>query len=205
MTTDSENPMENLAVQRYLSQYAFLKPEDVLEVLALTKPGTLQRNQVFIRAGELTNRFAFILTGMVRSYYTKNGEEITVNFSHGYNLVASYDCLLLNRPSRQTFEALEPTDILEMKFSQMEHLYTVNPRLAEAGSVLMRLQLADAYQRLESHILNTPEERYVHLLATIPLLLQRVPQKYIASYLGITPVSLSRIRRRIARREQSPK
>lgn len=201
----ANNPLNSQAAQDYLSQYNFLKPEDIFQVMACTTPGTRQRNEVFIRAGELTNRFAFILSGIVRSFAIKNGGEITLNFSHEYNLVASYECLLLNRPSSQTYQALERTEILTMNFADMERLYGINERLAEAGSLLMKKQLANAYQRLDAHILDTPEERYVRLLATIPQLPRRVPQKYIASYLGVTPVSLSRIRRRIARRERPTK
>lgn len=199
------NLLDSNVMKDYLSQYNFLMPEDILQVVALTKPAKLQRNEVFIHGGELTNRFAFILSGMVRSYTVKNGDEITLNFSHEYNLVASYECLLMNRPSSQTFQALERTDVLSMAFADMERLYTINERLAEAGRQLMRQQLVNAYQRLDAHILHTAEERYGQLLATIPQLAQRVPQKYIASYLGVTPVSLSRIRRRVARREQHSK
>lgn len=196
---------ESPAVREYLQQYTFLKPDDVGQVLACTKPATLQRHEVFIDAGQYSYRFAFILNGIVRSYALKNGEEITLNFSHDYNVVASYECLLLNQPSSQTFQALERTEVLIMNFADMEHLYTINDRLALAGSLLMKRQLANAYQRLDAHLLHSPEERYERLLTTIPQLAQRVPQKYIASYLGIAPGSLSRIRRRMAQREQAAK
>ena len=92
---------------------------------------------------------------------------------------------------------MEETEILEMNFEKFEELSKRNVGLLKLRIMASKRLLNRMYERLESFILYSPEERFQHLLETHPDLCERIPDKYLASFLGITPVSLSRIKKRL--------
>ena len=114
--------------------------------------------------------------------------------------VASPNLILFDQPARQNFEALEPTDVLCMDFGTMDSIVSRNPKLEANRKKVLQNIIKDALERIDSFILLSPEERYLEFIRTKPDIVDRVPGKYIATLLGITPVSLSRIRKRIASR-----
>lgn len=165
-------------------------------VLELLKPVSLQKNDIFIGQGVYTDKIGFVVSGIVYGYLLKDGEEKTLHISSTYNSVAAYDCLLLNEPSQVIYKALTDAEIMVTSFSALQALYKIHPLADQLSKEFIRLQLADAYQRTASFITHTPLERYQQLQQENPELIHQVPQKVLASYLGITPVSLSRIRKR---------
>ena len=102
------------------------------------------------------------------------------------------------QPSTQVVETLEDSKLLVLRHDDLQELLTSVPKMHEFLQRLFAERLSFAQQVLASFILNKPEDRYRALLARRPELLQRVPQNILSSYLGITPVSLSRIRKRLA-------
>jgi len=147
--------------------------------------------------GEVSNELYFILKGIIRLYYTKDVEEIT-GFIFKENLFASsYDSFLRKIPSTQTLESMEDCQLLVITRDKLEELYEVVPKMNILTRKVAEQRFINAQQILSSFILDTPEERYRKFEAQHRDLLQRVPQHIIASYLGITPVSLSRIRKRM--------
>jgi CRP-like cAMP-binding protein len=130
-------------------------------------------------------------------YYTKDGEEIT-GFIFKENLFASsYDSFLRQVPGIQTLETLEDCDLLVLNKTALENLYEALPKMHILARKVAEQRFINAQMILSSFILDSPEERYRKFEEQHGDLLLRVPHHIIASYLGITPVSLSRIRKRI--------
>jgi len=161
---------------------------------------SLKKKKFFIEPGTICKEFGFISKGAVRYYHVKDGEEITGYFSFENEYVSAYKSYLTQTPASNYIQALEDSELIVISRKNME-LMLANPLLAYKMERFGRL-IAEHYlicyeDRVSSFITKTPEERYIDLLSTGRDILQRMPQHYIAHFLGITPVSLSRIRRRI--------
>ncbi len=149
--------------------------------------------------GKVAKELYFISKGLVRLYYTKDGEEIT-GFIFKENLFASsYDSFLREVPGTQTLEALEDCELLVISKRNLEKLYEAVPKMHFVARKVAEQRFINAQQMLSSFILDTPVERYKKFEEQHGDLLLRVPHHIIASLLGITPVSLSRIRKRLTK------
>ncbi|MBH2003367.1 MAG: Crp/Fnr family transcriptional regulator [Sphingobacteriia bacterium] len=147
--------------------------------------------------GKIAREVCFINKGLLRLYYTKDGEDITA-FIFKENLFAScYDSFLRKVPSILTLEALEDADLLVINYEELHQLYELVPAMNTLSRKIAEQRFVNAQMILSSYILDSPEERYRKFEAEHGDLLLRVPHYMIASFLGITPVSLSRIRKRL--------
>jgi CRP-like cAMP-binding protein len=180
-----------------------LSTEDILEFLGHTSVLTLNAGDVFLKQGSRKGFVYFVKTGLVRSYFTDDkGEEITNRLRCENEVLSSYEIDLLNEPSRFTFQALEPTELIVIDSVIMRQLLEGNPKLESGRRYFMVKTISECLTVIDDFILLSPEKRYLKFLTQYPQLANRVPMKYIANMLGITPVSLSRIRKRIATKKQ---
>jgi CRP-like cAMP-binding protein len=147
--------------------------------------------------GKIARELFFINKGLVRLYYTRDGEEITGYIFKEHLFASSYDSFLRQAPSIQTLEALEDCDLLVISKKDLDQLYDTLPKMHILARKVAEQRFINAQQLLSSYILDSPEERYRKFQQQHGDLLLRVPQHIIASFLGITPVSLSRIRKRL--------
>lgn len=190
--------MNPLDVKQFYEKFSFLTFSDVEEVLSKVKVQKLKKGDFFVRGEEKNNNIAFVKEGLLRYYFIKNsGEEINVFFRQEGTVVAAYQSIFNSSSSSLFIEALEPCTLLSIDFFELEKLYETNKNLEKASRKLLQNTLLETLERVEALIINNPEARYLHILKTNPDLYQRIPDKYIASYLGVTPVSLSRIRKRL--------
>jgi CRP-like cAMP-binding protein len=161
---------------------------------------TLKKKQYFATPEKVCDKFAFIVTGSVRYFHVKDGQDITGYFSFENELVSSYKSFITGKPGLTHVQALEDTRLINISRNDMERMLA-NPLLAykmeRFGRLVAEFHLCCYEDRVASFLTQTPEERYLQLLNTGREILQRMPQHYIANFLGITPVSLSRIRRRL--------
>jgi CRP-like cAMP-binding protein len=141
-----------------------------------------------------------VLTGSVRYFHIKDGQDITNYFSFENDFTSSYKSFLTLLPGFTYIQALEDTKLITFTRNDMDQMLQ-NPllgyKMERFGRLIAEYYLCCYEDRVLSFITQTPEERYLQLLSTGKEVLQRIPQHYIAHYLGITPVSLSRIRRRV--------
>jgi len=193
--------MDPTEIGNYLHLFEDLPPQDIASLLNIAEVRSLKAGQVYIREGVISQKLALIREGMIRAYQPKgDGEEITLMLRWEQQILASVDGILYQRPSRFVYQALEDTTLMEVDYGEVQSIIDNNPRLASARNVLLLQILSQAMERLESFLLLSPEERYRKLIREKPDIFNRVPNKYISTFLGITPVSLSRIRKRISRR-----
>ncbi|WP_300945412.1 Crp/Fnr family transcriptional regulator [uncultured Muribaculum sp.] len=151
---------------------------------------------ILLEEGKVAEKLYLIRKGCLRLFFYNEGKDITFQFFFEGDFVASFDSLYKRTPSLFYLESIEPTELTAIRREDFYNQINNNLSLRQ----LYEEKLIDrfhAYQQLFlSRIKNTPQQRYEELLKEYPNIIQRVPQHYIASYLGITPVSLSRIRNR---------
>lgn len=186
--------------REFLKQYVvFNEAEWILFSQHLTF-SSLKKKQFYAVPDKVCDKVGFIVSGTMRYFHIKDGQDITSYFSFENELVSSYKSYLTNQPGFTYIQALEDTFLINFTRSAMEQMLA-NPMLAykmeRFGRLVAEHYLCCYEDRVASFITQTPEERYIQLLSTGKDVLQRMPQHYIANFLGITPVSLSRIRRRV--------
>ena len=151
---------------------------------------------ILLKEGKVAEKLYLIRKGCLRLFFYNEGKDITFQFFFEGDFVASFDSLYKRTPSLFYLESIEPTELTVIRREDFYNLINNNLSFRQ----LYEEKLIDrfhAYQQLFlSRIKNTPQQRYEELLKEHPNIIQRIPQHYIASYLGITPVSLSRIRNR---------
>jgi len=160
---------------------------------------TTKKKHHFAVQGNVCDYIGFILSGSVRYYHLKDGTEITGYFSVENELISAYKSFVTRQPCSNNIQMLEETKLILISHQDLQLMYN-NPVIGQKMNRFMRL-VAEHYlccyeDRISAFITQTPEERYLEMLTTEAYILQRIPQQYIANYLGITPVSLSRIRNR---------
>lgn len=159
----------------------------------------IPRKFKLVSLGEVATELYFINKGLIRLYYTKDIEEITGFIFKEQLFASSLDSFLRKTPSIQTLESLEDCELLVTTYDKLEELYQTVPKMNILTRKVAEQRFINGQQILSSFILDSPEERYIKFENQHKDLLQRVPLNIIASYLGITPVSLSRIRKRMLR------
>lgn len=185
----------------YLKTFKTLKLTDLFRLFKIAKRKTLKPGEVYIKDGSLHKKLAYITKGLVRTYtYKSNGDEITLQLYWEDQFLGSRHGIIMNLPSPFIFEAVETTTILEADYNELMAVIDRYPQFADAKNHFFNTMLAQAMERAADFMLLSAEERYLKLLNEKPNIVNRVPDKYIATMLGITPVSLSRIRKRLSTR-----
>ena len=151
---------------------------------------------ILLNEGETSIHAHIIKKGCLREWFNKDGKEITFQFFFEGQAVASIDSFLNNQPSLYTIESIEPSIIYSISKDKFEEIYQLFPEFKERFQELMYQRFRNYANLFLSRIKDSPKERYDDLILNHPQIIKRVPQHYIASYLGITPTSLSRIRNR---------
>ena len=174
---------------------------DIQSLIQSAQRQTFQPGQHLIEAGSEKRILFFIHQGLVRVYHVnEKGEEITTSIVQENGPVASQEVIFFQRPARFYYQAMEPTTTLYMDYDVLQNIITTNPKLESSRNKILLEMFRKSSERVNAFVLLTPEERYLQLINENLDLTNRVPDKYIANILGITPVSLSRIRKRIASR-----
>jgi CRP-like cAMP-binding protein len=159
---------------------------------------TIHKNQLFVQEGKRETRVGFVLDGMFRQFYTKDGEEKTTYFFFENHFISSYISCITGKPSLVTIEALSDAVFISFPYKIMPELYDKSMAWQKFGRLMAEYLTIGLEERMVSLLLQSPEERYLELLGgSKQKIMERIPQHYIANYLGITPVSMSRIRNRI--------
>lgn len=180
-----------------------MTPSQSIDILSIIRNFNLEEisiptKTVLLQEGEKSQHLYFIKSGCVRMWTNHNGNEVTTQFFFEGKGVGSMESLLTGEPSEFTLESLEACELYVMPKKQLLELIEKDAAFKEWFNQLIMKRFFYYSKQLLSYIKLKPQERYNELLEKHPQILQRVPQHYIASYLGITPVSLSRIRNRKA-------
>jgi CRP-like cAMP-binding protein len=172
-------------------------PEGELAFLrGILKPARLSANEHFIKAGETPRKIGFVVQGLLRIYYSgASAAEFTTRFFTENSFAASYIDFLEQRPSAYYIQAIEESSLLELDFPAYTTLLSRDPCWQILGKKMMEEMFSRKLARETDLLSCGAEERYRRFRADYPDLEKRLKQYHIASYLGISPVSLSRIRK----------
>jgi CRP-like cAMP-binding protein len=154
----------------------------------------IESKTVLLNAGEIANYVHFVKKGCLREWFNKDGKDITFQFFMEGQPVASIDSFMNGEPSLFSIESIEPSIIISVRKDDFEKLFTIYPEFKDRFQSFIFQRFRNYAQLFLSRITDTPKERYDDLVKNKPEIIKRIPQHYIASFLGITPVSLSRIR-----------
>ncbi|MGD1841008.1 MAG: Crp/Fnr family transcriptional regulator [Thermonemataceae bacterium] len=187
--------MEN-KILKYLSKYTAITKEIENAIAESTLIKSFEKGSIILEAGDLANECYFVLKGCMRSYFLKEGEEKTIEFYTEEQAVipSAYGTSM---PSDHYIACLEDTVVSVGNPTLEKETFQKYPQLASLSRIIAETIIIKQRESFTQFKTSTPEERYLNLLKTRPDLIQRVPQHQIASYLGIQPESLSRIRKRI--------
>ncbi|MDX2279789.1 MAG: Crp/Fnr family transcriptional regulator [Saprospiraceae bacterium] len=162
----------------------------------LTKK-TIPAKTQLVPYNKKTDELFILEKGCIRKYCIKDGQEITIFIVTEGQFAVEYVSFMAGTFSQNILETIEECDVMILKKKDLETLYVSIPKLNEAMRKILENVLLETQTMLNEFIMLSPEERYVNLIKKKPQLLNRIPQYVIASYLGISATSLSRIRKRI--------
>ncbi len=181
----------------------FIKLDDANWELLLPclKERHVAKHTLFAQEGKRAMEIGFLLEGNMRHFYTRDGEEKTTYFYFEGHFVSSYISCIRQVPSELTIEAMSNCSLLVFTYTDLLKLYDLSPAWERFGRLIAEYLAIGLEERLTGLLMLSPEERYVQLLeSNKQKIIERIPQHYVSSYLGITPVSLSRIRNRVLKK-----
>jgi len=186
--------METLKL--YFNKFIKLNDSEWADFEKCLVKATVAKNEQILKPGEHCNFIAFIQEGSFRFFYDKEGEvKITAFFFQG-DFVSNYRSFLTRKPSNHFIEAMQDSAIYKINLQELKSIYDKHKTIERLGRLIAENLYLSVANRLDSFLFQTPEERYKDLIERNSRLLQEIPQYMIASYLGVKPETLSRIRAR---------
>ncbi len=174
-----------------------MNDSDWIHFSSKLKEVELEKNTTLLKVGKIENHLSFISKGIVRFYIPREDADLTFGFLFENEFVTAYDSFLTQTPSEYQIETLTKTILWQISNKDLQEVY----KRTNNGNIIGRKMAENMFliksKRELSLLSKTAEERYLDLFSDRPKLLQQIPLKYIASYIGVTPQALSRIRKRI--------
>ena len=178
---------------KYFDQNDFLDSKDREKLLELVQFVTIPKDKILLHRGEQIKQVGITLKGLIR-VYNKNNR--TVWFVQNNGIYGSIDTLALDRASSLTFETLEETSMFLLNYDDLEEAIISYPNIASLLLMYWKRTAVEIYRNFYTSLSLSPEEKYLEILQKNPQLILNVKSKDLASYLGIHPTSLSRLKRR---------
>ncbi|MGZ5246696.1 MAG: Crp/Fnr family transcriptional regulator [Flavitalea sp.] len=181
-------------VKVYLDKLMPLEEQDFALLMSIAQIRNFDKKIIVVYEGEIEPYLNLVVKGLVRKYFLRGDEEVVTQLASEGDLVSSADSFLSEGPSLYCTETIEPTTFLSFSKESIELLFKNNPKWQRLGRLLMsQLLIEKEYVELEKIRLTT-QERFAKFINENPGLVARVPQKFLASYLGIQPETFSRLK-----------
>jgi len=189
-----QSSIENLI--RYFKQYFPLNSIERDELATHFTERKIKRRGFIQQEGDVCRHFTFVVSGCFKMYAVdKNGKEHNIQFAAENDWITDLSSFYSEKPGRLYIEAIEPSVILQIKHPDLLHLYTNHHKFDRNFRIMIEQKFIELQNRVLQNISSTAEERYQFFLDQYPHLSNRLPNTQIASYLGITPEFLSKIRK----------
>jgi len=181
----------------YIKKWAEITEEEEKLILSAFEPVSIKKRKDLLVPGEVCKYTYFIIEGCLRSYFVDDkGVEHIYQLRLDNSWISDLESFFSQRPSKYYIESLEDSKLFRLSFDRLEKLYVEVPGLERYFRILFQKAYINALERLNATMWESAVDRYNDLLNEHKDIFQRVPLVYIASYLGITPESLSRIRKK---------
>ena len=186
----------------HVNEKVQLTPAEQEVLKTFFSPKKLRKKQYLLQEGDVCRYMAFVEKGLLRSYNVDDkGNEHMLQFAwEGWWISDTYS-FLAEEPAAYNIDAIEDAELLLLSLAHFEAMTLQVPKMERYFRILFQNNIISKEKRLLSSITYSAEDKYLHLLASRPELIQRIPQHLIASYLGITPETLSRIRKNLLHRK----
>jgi len=164
----------------------------------LITPCVIKRNfgkkAIITQAGEVENYINFIESGLARKYYKKGTEDINTQISYEGHIIHAQESFHSRTPSEYSIETIEPTELTCITYECLEKIYSSSEKMQRLGRLVITVTMVLKDKWQSQLVKLTPRERFINFVTKHPELMQRVPQKYLASYLNIKPETFSRFK-----------
>jgi CRP-like cAMP-binding protein len=186
---------------KYLTDKIELSDSEIQLIESVCKSKKLRKKQFLCQEGEVWHYNAFICRGLVKTFsIAENGTEHIINFSPDNYWTGDRESLINGTPSRLNIDAIEPTELILIEKSDFEKLCAEIPQLNQMVNQIIQKSFIVSQGRILANISFTAEEKYQNFLEKYPHIVNRIPQHMIASYIGITPETLTRLRRNMVKK-----
>lgn len=185
-------------INDFLESYKLLSLKEMALLVTAARLKRARAGDHLIQEGELVRKVYTVASGMLRTYIVKeDGTEVTQFIASKHMTAGTYRPMFLHQPSNEYVQAIEDSLLIEFDMNKVDELTEDNIGILRLSNKITKENLVEAIERITFYTGMSPEQRFLHIRDTRPELLQRVPQKYLASYLGVTPQSYSRMKARI--------
>jgi len=179
----------------FLNKFIPLSLDEYNELIA---PCIIKRHfdkkSVVTTAGEVENYINFIDSGLVRKYYKKANEEVNTQISNEGHIIHAQESFHSRTPSEFSIETIEPTELSSITYECLEKMYSSSEKMQRLGRLVITATMVLKDKWVSQLVKLSPRERFISFVTRHPELMQRVPQKYLASYLNIKPETFSRFK-----------
>ncbi len=186
-----------IALQSFIQGIVDFSDSEMEIIMAHFKPMSLPSGEYLVDEGLVCKHIGFITKGYIRTYYEINEVEVTTIVNTKHNIVTAHTSFTLQRPSMAYIQAITDSELLVLDHKSMQDLYAKIPKWERLGRLITEGVYGYMEGRVVDYLSLSPEDRYRKMLEENPKLLKDVPLRYIASMLGITPETLSRIRNKV--------
>lgn len=184
--------------KNYVNKINPIHKDAFVELQKCFKPLALKKNEFFVREGEFAQQIGFLKKGIVRAFFlNKDGKEYNKQFFIGPTIIGAYSSLLTKQPNKIAQQALTNCEVLVADFNKMEKLYDKFHNIERLGRKIAEFYFLEKEQKEIEMALLDADKRYLIMREKFPTIELIIPQYHIASYLGISPTQLSRIRRKL--------
>ncbi|MEO8933608.1 MAG: Crp/Fnr family transcriptional regulator [Xanthomarina sp.] len=188
-----KNKLEN--IKKVISHYIEISDEEWISYSSNFSIKEIEKKEIILRQGEICRDVFFVVDGLLRVFFIDSeGEEKTFHFSFENTFSADYESFLKKIPSNYSIQAMEDTTVILMSFDMLHDGYKSLRNGEKLGRLLTEEYFFIFNDKIQALYTQSPIERYNNLTKKFPNILQRVPQHYIASYLNISSVHLSRLK-----------
>lgn len=188
-------------IQDFLESYQILSLKEIGLLLTATSLKRVSMNDHLIKEGDIMRKAFTVVSGLLRTYVLKgDGTEVTQYIATVGMTAGSYKPMYLHEPSVEYVQAIEQSFLIVYDMDKIDELAKSHIGISRLKEKITGENLVEAIERITFYTAMSPEERFAHLRDTRPELIQRVPQKFLASYLGVTPQSYSRMKARIVKK-----
>lgn len=185
-------------IKEFLKTFNLLTPDEIEQIERLTTTRLLKKNDFFISTGKSCKEVAFINNGILRSFFTpESGEEITYCITFPNTLMTAYSSFITGLPTLENIQAVEDCELLILQKKEIDKLQESSPNWIRFFKIIAEQQYIELEKRLFLFQKEKAKKRYLDLIENQPDYVQQIPLLYLASYLGITPRHLSRLRKEI--------
>ena len=188
-------------LRTHIEKRVQLTGEEFDVITKFFKPKKLRKKQFLLHEGEVCKNIGFVNSGCLREYTIDNkGSEHIIQFAIEDWWISDPNSFLSGLPSTYNIDVLEDSEVLLLEKSERENLLDSCPKMERFFRILIEANFVATQRRISDSLSTTAEERYLKFVKTYPKLIEQVSQNHIASYLGITPQSLSRIRKELTQK-----